>query len=125
MPAPRIVVVDDHQSILALFTIALKDEGYRVITYTSVQDAIDGTENDLPDLVIVDLSIEHPDDGWDVCAELTRNPATANIPIIICTAADAARRKPPEHIHLRSLTYLDKPFYISELLSAVKTALSA
>lgn len=125
MPGPLIVVVDDQQTMRDLLTDVLEDEGYRVTTCRSREQAVDCIQREQPDLVILDLWLETPNDGWDVCADLARNPTTALIPILLCTAADVDRRQPPEELQLASFAFLDKPFELTDLLDAVETALAA
>jgi CheY-like chemotaxis protein len=125
MEAPLIVVVDDTLITLKLVSIVLTYAGYRVTTYTTVPEAITAITCNQPALVILDLWIQAPDDGWDVCAALARDPSTATIPIIIFTGASPDRRKQPAHIHPKYLAFLDKPFELTDLLTAVKTALAS
>lgn len=124
MPGPLIVVVDDQQTMRELLTDVLEEEGYRIVTCSSRAQAVECIQREQPDLVILDLWLETPNDGWDVCADLAHNPATAQIPIILCTATDAERRQPPEALQAASLAFLDKPFELTELLDAVETALA-
>jgi two-component system phosphate regulon response regulator PhoB len=123
MPGPLIVVVDDEQSMLDLFSDILEDEGYRVVTCMTREEAIVCVTRDLPDVVILDLWLETSTGGWDVCAALAREPRTATIPIILCSATDANGRLQPEGLEPCCLSFLDKPFEIGQLLTAVETAL--
>jgi CheY-like chemotaxis protein len=124
MPEPLIVVVDDHQTMLELFTDVLEEEGYRVVTCNARDDAVPCIKREHPDLVILDLWLETPNDGWDICAELASDPSTSDIPIVLCTATDAERREQPAEVQPASLAFLDKPFEINDLLAVVETALA-
>jgi CheY-like chemotaxis protein len=124
MPGPKIVVVDDQQSMLDLFSDVLEEEGYRVVTCSTRAHAVACIQREQPDVVILDLWLETATGGWEVCAELAGDPATATIPIILCTATDANGRQQPDGLHPLSLSFLDKPFEIVELLTTIETALS-
>lgn len=124
MPGPLIVVVDDQQTMRDLFTDVLEEEGYRVLTCSSRVEAVACIQREQPAVVILDLWLETPNDGWDVCADLAQEPATAEIPVILCTATDADRRQPPDELQMASLAFLDKPFEITDLLDALETALA-
>jgi CheY-like chemotaxis protein len=53
-------------------------------------------KREMPDLIILDIRIEHPEAGWVTLDLLRPDPATTRIPIIVCSA-DAAqlREKAP------------------------------
>jgi CheY-like chemotaxis protein len=125
MPPPLIVVVDDEQAVLDMISLALTYEGYRVLQCRTVAEAIATITREQPALVILDLWIELTAGAWDVSAALARDPSTAAIPIIVCTGADAGRRQQPAHIQPQYLAFLGKPFSITDLESAVETALAS
>ncbi len=83
MPPRLIVAIDDEASILDLYTAVFQDEGYRVVTCDTKADAVPCVRRELPDVVILDLWIETPADGWEVYAALAHHPTTAMIPIVM------------------------------------------
>ncbi len=60
---PRIVVVEDDTDILEMLTLALTDAGYTVLPWTQGADAHPFICTAQPDLVILDLWLEHPQAG--------------------------------------------------------------
>jgi len=125
MSPPLIAVVEDDQAVRDLVSTFLEDEGYRVRICSTTSDAVACITREVPSLVILDLWIETRASGWEVCAALARNPTTAPIPIIICTGVSPALREQPAHIQPRYLAFVDKPFDLVDLGSAVSTALAS
>src|SRR5258708_18126354 len=54
---PTIALVDDDRNILTSVSIALEAEGYRIMTYTDGDSALDGFRTSPPDLAILDIKI--------------------------------------------------------------------
>ena len=81
MSSELILIVDDNKDVRAFVRTSLEVEGYQV------EEAVDGTDALLkfqtnnPAVVILDLSMGHPD-GFEVCREIRRN---STVPIIMLT----------------------------------------
>lgn len=70
-----------------------------------------------PCVLVLDLML--PDvHGWDVARALREDAATADVPVVACTAA-AGFVPPP------AVRFLPKPFGVDELLDAVEAAFAA
>src|SRR5690242_12118645 len=84
----RLVVIDDDLTFLDLMRELLEvSEGYEVDTYTQWRDAHTFVRARAPDLVLLDLVIQGEEHGWQVLDELSADPATRAIPVIVCSAA--------------------------------------
>jgi CheY-like chemotaxis protein len=121
MPLPLIAVIDDDPSIRDLFTDLLETEGYRVITCASKAEALLWLQQTRPDVVILDLWIETPTGGWDLCAELEREPTLAHLPLIVCTSVPV-KALPSEEVPCSPVAVLEKPFRVEELMAAIHRA---
>ena len=78
------MIVDDEEEILANLGRVLRRANYEVILASKGALALELADKHLPDLILLDIVM--PDmDGGDVAAKLSRNKATANIPIIFLT----------------------------------------
>jgi CheY-like chemotaxis protein len=76
----RILLVDDDESILKVFSAALKMHGYDVITASNGNDGIEKVKTQQPDLVLLDQVL--PDiQGNEVLVTLKSDPATQNVPV--------------------------------------------
>ena len=92
-PVPTALVVDDEQTSRYVLRRYLTAAGCRVIEATGGQEGLARAASEHPDVVFLDLMM--PDMlGTEVLARLKRDPATADIPVIIATsqAVDAAER---------------------------------
>ena len=81
----RILLVDDDPMLLELLVAILPSPAYEVVTAINGAYAIDQITRQSPDLLILDLLM--PDmNGFDLLAELRRDPQTHNLPVIVLTA---------------------------------------
>ena len=122
MPA-RIMVINDTQEILELFEDLLTDEGYEVILYSfGIQD-MEEVVRAAPDLIVLDLIIGGEQVGWQMLQKLKMKRKTANIPVIVCTAAVNAVQEMEGYLKSKKVGLVLKPFDIDDLLHAVSRAL--
>ena len=80
-----ILIVDDVQSQLDMMANYLTKAGYDIIKATDGQEAIDKTLENKPDIIVTDWMMPKMG-GLDICRQLKKNPETAEIPIVACTA---------------------------------------
>jgi DNA-binding response OmpR family regulator len=120
---PRIVVVEHDTDILEMLTLALTDAGYTVVPWTQGADAHPFIRDAQPDLVILDLWLEHPQAGSMVLGLLMIDPATQHIPVIISSAYRQLLDAQAAHLRAQGYAIVDKPYRIEALLAAVHTLL--
>lgn len=70
-----ILVADDEPYVLRSLEFILKKEGYRVLTATDGQEALEKIQEKRPDLVFLDIQMPRMD-GNTVCQALRSEPAT-------------------------------------------------
>jgi DNA-binding response OmpR family regulator len=128
LPTPleraRIFVADDDSSITELMEDLLQGEGYAVNLLQHATNAYEEILQTLPDLVILDLTLERQDDGWLTLNELRHNPKSACIPAIICSADMRGLSTRRESLSAMGCLVIEKPFDIDVLLSAVRESLA-
>ncbi len=116
--ASRIVVVDDDPDILAMMEMLLTFAGYETVLH----DKGDGTpqlvQEQRPALVILDMSMEHPEAGLQVVEALRQDAVTADTPVLICSAEREVEEKVARR-HLKGVSVLSKPFHPDRLLEKV------
>jgi PAS domain S-box-containing protein len=114
----RVLYVEDNPSNMRLVERVLSRAGIAVIGAPQGRLGVDLARRHLPDAVLLDLDL--PDiSGEVVMAELAADPATARIPVIICSA-DAT---PSTVQRLRAdgaREYLTKPLDVARLLKTVR-----
>jgi DNA-binding response OmpR family regulator len=115
---PRILLVDDEQSIQTLLTYPLRKEGYEVVAALDGQEALDRFREQSFDLVVLDLMLPRVD-GFEVCRQLR---ARSGVPIIMLTAK-AEEFDTVLGLELGADDYITKPFSMREFRSRVKAVL--
>ena len=85
---PRVVIADDHPSVLVAFARMLQPCCEVLATVPNGQNAIDAVDRLRPDILLVDLML--PDmDGLEVCRRVKQN--VPDMDVIIVTAFDDPR----------------------------------
>jgi len=83
-----IAIVEDETSIRENYAAAFAREGYLVRGYANRAEAMTAFRTRLPDLVVIDISLEHePEGGFELCREL--RSLSAELPLIFLTARDS------------------------------------
>ncbi len=86
--AKHIAIVEDEPAIRENYVAALKRHGYEVTAFGNRKQAMEAFRNRLPDLAIVDITLEDEvEGGFDLCRELRSYSET--VPIIFLTARDS------------------------------------
>jgi PAS domain S-box-containing protein len=80
--APLVLVCDDDSSVRAVVQAILERQGYRVITATSGEEAVQQASTEYPDVILLNLMMPGMD-GWKTLGTLKQHPETKNIPVII------------------------------------------
>ena len=80
-----ILVVDDSADNVAMLSLDLQQQGYRVVTATDGEDAISVAFYALPNLILMDISMPNLD-GLGATRKIRENPALQNVPVIAVTA---------------------------------------
>jgi two-component system, NtrC family, nitrogen regulation response regulator NtrX len=120
-PQPLAIVVEDEGAIRILLAELLADEGYDVITFAQVDEAIEALQTMQPGLVVTDLGFNSPRDGWGVVLRMRTDPRLAHVPLVICSATIPT----PGHLAAaeRLLAHwLAKPFLVDDLFRGVDAA---
>ncbi len=115
---PRILLVDDEESIRTLLSYPLRKDGYEVITAVDGKEALDRFRETTFDLVVLDVMMPLLD-GLEVCRVLR---ARSTVPIIMLTAKTEEVDK-IVGLELGADDYITKPFSVREFRSRVKAAL--
>jgi DNA-binding response OmpR family regulator len=121
----RIVVVDDDHAMLGLLDTLLTEAGYHPILWDQAQDAHELIRTVQPDLVILDLWLEHPGAGGMVLGLLAVDPTTRHLPVIVCTAFRQLLPAQVAHFQAEGYVLLEKPFDLAVLLAHVRILLHA
>ena len=85
---PLIAVIDDDPDIIEASNLVLTSKGYEVISATNPDDGYKMIKERKPDLIILDVMMSEPDDGFFLAQKLRREKL--QIPIIMYTSVSKA-----------------------------------
>lgn len=89
--AKHILIVDDYQDALDIWTIYLRSMGYRVSTAVDGASAIAMAHQGIPDLILLDLELPGIS-GFEVARRLRADPETEGIPMMAVTGYSHVRQ---------------------------------
>ncbi len=81
----RILLVEDNDLNRDMLARRLERRGYQVVMAIDGKVAIDMARLEMPDLILMDLSLPEVD-GWEATRRIKTDEATCKIPIIALTA---------------------------------------
>ena len=119
---PRILIVDDDDSVRKYFRRILSNDQYEI------GEAFNGFQAGLkimkfkPLLVILDLFMPEID-GFYICRQLKTDPATKHIKIIAISGYNSSENK-DKILELGADVFLEKPINKKDLLISIKRLLS-
>ena len=123
----RILVIDDKANLLSLMRMILEDEQYQVSVLQDGKRAVDFIRTTEPDLVILDLKLGDSS-GLDILQSLKAQRATADIPVIVYSAAvieaeEVEQLVERDPVRYSGVSVLQKPFELDALLDRIQTVL--
>jgi two-component system phosphate regulon response regulator PhoB len=117
----KILVVDDEPDALEVLGFKLKEAGFLPVFAADGLKALAAVKAERPDLIVLDLMLPEID-GTEVCKILRRDPATAEIPILMLTAK-AAEMDRVLGLELGADDYVTKPYSPRELVLRIRKLL--
>lgn len=84
----KVLIVDDDPDIVEASQLFLEKEGHQVETANSRREGMLKVESFQPDLVILDVMMDQPDDGFVMAQDLRRQGKT--FPILMLTSVASA-----------------------------------
>ncbi|MFQ5706487.1 MAG: diguanylate cyclase [bacterium] len=116
-----ILVVDDVPVNIQLLTTYLSSEGYRVISASDGEEALEQLRESRPDLVLLDVMMPKKN-GFEVCNIIKKDEETNFIPVIMVTALNELQDK-IKGMESGADDFISKPFNKLELLARVRSLL--
>lgn len=132
---PKILIVDDDESMVAAMEAILESEDYEVVTAYSKEECMERVEDAKPDLIVLDVMMSHMTDGFQIARKLKSDSQTEHIPILMITAIhqELDSKLSPGRIRYSPETdgeylpvddFVDKPIQPADLLNRVKKLLT-
>ncbi len=88
MSIKTILIVDDSAVERYHLNTMLRGKGYVVMEAADGQEAIDKAKANRPDLVLMDVIMPGAN-GFQVTRQISKDPALADVPVVLCTSKDA------------------------------------
>jgi CheY-like chemotaxis protein len=120
-----IAVVETDAALRCLLVDILWDAGYRAIYPATSTDTLVMLREHQPALVILDLWLECRDAGWRVLEEIWRSPATAQLPVLVCSGDLASLQEHATALSTHGCAVLPMPFDLDNLLRVIDAAIAA
>ena len=120
MAAERILIVDDEETLCEVLKLNLENEGYDVDTAFNAEDALTLDIKNYS-LILLDIMMGEIS-GIKMAKMLKADVATADIPIIFCTARDSEDDM-IMGLNIGADDYIMKPYTIRNVIARVKSVL--
>lgn len=114
-----ILVVDDEKDIRISLTGILEDEGYHVLTAASGTEALEGVQQDLPDLILLDIWMP----GMDGLETLEKLKILFPKITVIMISGHGTIETAVKATKLGAFDFIEKPLSLDKVLIAVANAL--
>jgi len=120
-PAPRVLVVEDDDSLRHLIFDSLDREGFALSLAATGEEALALAQDETPDVILLDLMLPGID-GFEVCRRLRAEPMLRDISVLILTALDG-ESDVVAGLEVGADDYLTKPFSPRILVARIRAAL--
>jgi twitching motility two-component system response regulator PilH len=118
---PLVLIVDDSPTEQHVFCKALERHGYETVVASDGEEAIAIAEQVRPEVIVMDVVMPGMN-GFQATRRLSRNPVTAEIPVVIVSAKGQETDR-IWGLRQGAAQYLVKPIDIKDLVAAVEAAL--
>ncbi|HVF50834.1 MAG TPA: response regulator [Pyrinomonadaceae bacterium] len=118
-----VLVVDDYEDLRSLTKRAVESFGYAVVEASNGQEAIEVARRELPDVILMDLSMPMLD-GFAAILRIRRQAGLQDVPIVACSA-HAAPQLRADALSAGCCAYLTKPVDINLLQATLAEILRA
>jgi twitching motility two-component system response regulator PilH len=117
-----ILIIDDSPTELHLFQSMLEKNGFRTLVADSGEEGIRQAQSQRPDCILMDVVMPGMN-GFQATRKLTKDPGTADIPVIMITTKDQETDK-IWGMRQGAVEYLVKPVAESELVAKINAVVA-
>ncbi|HLA42060.1 MAG TPA: response regulator, partial [Aggregatilineales bacterium] len=121
---PIILITDDEEDTASLLTRICTRAGFDTRVASDGFKSLELAESISPDLILLDIQMPGLT-GFEVVEQLRQKPKTAQIPIIVITAAATKPEDAVRGIEIGADDYILKPFNYHELVARMRAKLKA
>lgn len=117
-----IAIIDDDPDILDASSLILRSKGFDIVTATNPNDGYKIVTEQKPDLIILDVMMDEPDDGFYLAQKFRREKITT--PILMYTSISKAVGMDFDKSEMVPVDdFVEKPITPDQLLDKVETLL--
>jgi CheY-like chemotaxis protein len=84
-PRAPILLVDDSEDTLELYTVGLSFGGHRVVTATTINAALQQVRHERPGVIVTDIQLGRGESGWDLIRAVRHDPPVSATPVVVLT----------------------------------------
>lgn len=122
--AKKILIIDDDPDILESIKLILEAEGYEALTESGPDGGVKTALELSPDLIILDVMMQEPDDGFFVASRI--KASKPDIPIVMCSSvSNALGYDYGKNSIVKVDEFIDKPVEPKKLLQTIETLTKA
>jgi twitching motility two-component system response regulator PilH len=118
MPINKVLIVDDSKTEILHLSDLLRKNGFAVRSAENADDAFKKLAEDKPELILMDV-VMPGQNGFQLTRAISRDPAYADVPIIICTSKNLETDR-VWGLRQGARDYITKPVEAKELLAKIK-----
>ncbi|GMR07277.1 MAG: twitching motility response regulator PilH [Gammaproteobacteria bacterium] len=118
---PRVLIVDDSPTEIHVLKTMLEKHGFEIISAESGEDGIALAKSDKPDAILMDVVMPGLN-GFQATRQLTNDPDTANIPVIIVTTKNQETDR-AWGLRQGARDYLTKPVAETDLVTKINAVI--
>jgi DNA-binding response OmpR family regulator len=120
----RVLVIDDDGNMRTLLRLLFEHRGYQVLLAPDGEIGMALAEGGRPDIILLDVAMPYRN-GLEVYLDLQNNLLTADIPVIVCSAALTEREIQAWYSLPHVLAVMPKPFDINGLMARIEAICDA
>ena len=120
----RVLVIDDDGNMRTLLRLLFEHRGYQVLLAPDGEIGMSLAEGGRPDIILLDVAMPYRN-GLEVYLDLQNNPLTADIPLIVCSAALTQRENQAWYSLPHVMEVMPKPFDINALIARIEAVCRA
>ncbi len=122
MGKKRILIVDDDPDLVLANRLVLQRAGYVVDEAANGEEALEKMRADMPDLVLMDVMMTNPLDGYYTTQQISDDPELRDIPILMVSSITTSQYADafPTDQYLQIVEFISKPIEPEKLLAKVE-----
>ena len=119
--AKKVLLVDDDADFVAMNKAVLEKRGYQVETAYNGEECVAKAVSTKPDLIVLDVMMATPTDGFHVTYNLRNADETRNIPILMVTSVNqqVGYKFDKDDTWLPVDSFIEKPISPEKLIEVV------